>query len=118
MFRVETHRTAEDERTIRQVVASRPWPEAVEDVELEFGEDSSGDPAVWVWLLVAPDLEPPAATMRELSDFAQSIRWGLTEPDLKHWPYVGFRTIETDFSSPGWTGVGVATAEPSWLRFC
>ncbi len=82
----------QDENVIRTVLRRSGFPAAVKGYEIEFGEDHSGDPAVWIWLLVREETEPSKIFLDELIPYARAIGRELVEAQLGHWPYVRFRT--------------------------
>jgi hypothetical protein len=73
-------------------------PDVVESWDYEFGLDSSGDPAVWIWLVVddraADDPAFTATTARLQREILQSLQ----RAGVSRWPYVRFRTI-SDYTS-------------------
>jgi len=81
-------------RTINQIVKKRPWPRAVKGFEVEFGLDSTGDPAVWIWLMVDDDISPSAEKIAELGRFRRDLRARLVGAGLSRWPYVRFRAVQ------------------------
>jgi len=84
---------ADDEaEMIRAGVEDRAFPPSVKGFAIEFGEDSTGDPAVWIWFEVDDDLNPSKEKLSELTGLYRSV----TSDILKKlggspWPYVGFR---------------------------
>jgi hypothetical protein len=82
-------------RAIQDLLKKRPLPAAVKGIELEFGEDSTGDPAVWIWLLVDDDVAPSAAKLDELGRFQRGLLSDSIDAGLSHWPYVRFRARQT-----------------------
>jgi hypothetical protein len=83
-------------RAIQDILKGRPWPPAVKGFELEFGEDSTGDPAVWVWLMIDDDVSPPAEKIKELGRFRRGLVSAIMDAGLSHWPYVRFRTRQSE----------------------
>jgi hypothetical protein len=84
----------EEQRTIETIVKARPWPAAVKGFEVAFGVDSTGDPAVRIWLDVDDDINPPDDKIKELSRFDLALESDLIEAGLSHWPYVGYRSTQ------------------------
>jgi hypothetical protein len=87
-------KTAEIDREaeiVRGVLAKWEAPANVREVDFDFGEDSTGDPAVWIWLTVDDDPQPSRQSIVDLSRFVTDIRRDLLSADLLHWPYVRFR---------------------------
>jgi hypothetical protein len=70
---------------------SHEYPDGVTRIGFEFGEDSTGDPAVWISIFVKRDLEPTKETVDAIHDFAQAIRLEIIEARKRHWPYVRIR---------------------------
>lgn len=66
-------------------------PADIKGIEVELGEDSTGDPAAWIWLLVDDDLNPSREKLREVAEFAAAVRSALLQEGLLHWPYVRLR---------------------------
>lgn len=69
------------------------FPDFVQTWDYEFGRDSSGQPAVWIWLVVddaaADDPAFTAATTR----LRREIHRSLQREGLDRWPYLRFRTF-------------------------
>jgi len=78
-------------RTIERIVARQQLPHDVKGFKIEFGEDSSGVAAVWVWLEVDEDLKPPQEKITTLGQLERTLTAALLNADLGVWPYVGFR---------------------------
>jgi hypothetical protein len=90
--RSESRVLEEEARTIETIVKAHPWPAAIKGYEVAFGVDSTGDPAVRIWLDVDDDLDPPEAKIKELGRFDRALESALLEAGLSHWPYVAYRT--------------------------
>lgn len=84
------------------------FPPAVKGFELEFEEDWSGEPAVWVWLLLDEDVGYSAPEMPGLSEFARRLQARLLEWQIRRWPYVSFR-VRRERHEPS----GAGRVEPS-----
>jgi hypothetical protein len=78
-------------RAIGDILQAHPWPVPVKGFELEFGEDSTGDPAVWIWLMIADDEQPSSQKMRELSQFRREVQSAITAAGVSRWLHVRFR---------------------------
>jgi hypothetical protein len=92
--RSESRVLEEEARTIETIVKAHPWPAAIKGYEVAFGVDSTGDPAVRIWLDVDDDLDPPEAKIKELGRFRRGIETTLLEAGLSHWPYVSYRALQ------------------------
>lgn len=63
-----------------------------ERFQLEFGEDSTGTPAVWVWFIVDDDLKPSQEKLASANTLVKTVRSELIRSGEERWPYVSFRT--------------------------
>ena len=82
--------TADEEDRIRAVIAKRKLPESVSGFRIEFGTDSTGDPAVTVWLTVDSDPNPPRHVLDQTTKFVRETERDLMKLGLRHWPFVRF----------------------------
>lgn len=78
-------------RQIHALVRKHKLPPGVKTFELEFGEDSEGDPAVWVWFIVDDDLNPSPEKVSKLNKLARSVTTDIRSKIANRWPYVQFR---------------------------
>jgi hypothetical protein len=62
-------------------------PEGVRRVELVFGEDWTGHPAVYVNLFVSKDVKPTKIKVAELNDYIKILHDDIIEADSEFWPY-------------------------------
>jgi hypothetical protein len=63
--------------------------------ELTFGEDSTGDPAVWIWFLIDRADDADEARLRSLRRLRSSVQNALFEHRIARIPYIRFREAET-----------------------
>lgn len=77
-------------RILEQVLRQRP-PNMIRGVRAELGEDSSGDPALFVYLIV-DDEDLSDAQIAELSAYASKVRDSVLEMDASRFPYVQLKT--------------------------
>jgi len=77
---------------VRDALESVQFPEFVLSWDFELGEDSTGDPAVWVWVIVRDD----AADRPDFTKVSTGVEWKIREAfvakGLGRWPFVRFRT--------------------------
>src|SRR5579875_1399110 len=57
------------------------------DFGLEFGEDSAGDPAVWIWFPVDDD-RLSREEIEQVAELTDSIQREVLQSQGRHWPYV------------------------------
>ncbi|HEX9904641.1 MAG TPA: hypothetical protein VGA77_06725 [Propylenella sp.] len=84
-------RDSEEERQISQIVGRHPLPPSVREVQYSFGEDSTGNPAVWIVYVVEDDQDPSQRRISELNELATTVRNEILRSDIERWPYVQFR---------------------------
>ena len=69
---------------------SRPGP--VLNTEIEFGEDHSGFPAVWEWLIVPETLALEGPEWDSVVEYCDKVDTLLVQKRMAHWPYVSVRS--------------------------
>jgi len=80
-------------QSVQQALANIACPDVV-DFQIRLGEDWSGDPAVFVWVILTGD-EVPFARQHELTERVTEAVRGLPGGEAV-WTYVYFRTAEED----------------------
>jgi hypothetical protein len=80
---------------IRTLVNRHKAPKGVRTWSAEYGEDSTGEPAVWIWFHFKDEDGISQRKIHELTDFVQSVRSDLLDAKIGRWPYVGFRNPPT-----------------------
>ena len=83
--------SAAEANRIRAVINRHPRPRGVLTWDAEYGEDSTGDPGVWIWFHFKDENGISQPKIDELTDFVQSVRADLLKAKIGRWPYVGFR---------------------------
>lgn len=78
-------------KRVEQCVAGQ-LPEWVADLRFETGEDSNGDPAVWIWVEVADVAAEEEVFSKNTKQVRDIIESSLRKLGIQHWPYVRFRT--------------------------
>lgn len=82
-----------DLRRIIDVIRSVPWPDYVFGADFRLGNDSTGDPAVWIWLLLNDDVEIESrAVQDELGRVRRAYLDEIQKAGINRWPYVSVRT--------------------------
>jgi len=67
-------------------------PEWVNDLRFETGEDSNGDPAIWVWIEIADYAAQPDNFSQNTRQARELLQSCLRKLGVPRWPYVRFRT--------------------------
>jgi hypothetical protein len=82
-----------------QPILKGQLPKWVHDLRFETGLDASGDPAIWIWVVVddeAGELDVISANFRAIQD--QLVRW-LKRIGEKRWPYIRLQTVSEQVPS-------------------
>jgi hypothetical protein len=79
-------------KQVRDALEKITFPEGVLSYEFELGDDSTGDPAVWVWVVVDERLDDTKAFLPMTLEIEDKIRKALAAAGSTRWPYVLFRT--------------------------
>jgi hypothetical protein len=88
----------EEANRINEVVTHRTFPPGLRTtgIDVKFGEDHSGRPAVWILLPVEREYEnPPGKWITEVRDFVNRLRDDLLNEDLEHWPYIDLKQLQS-----------------------
>ena len=60
--------------------------------DVELGEDSTDQPAVWIWLLIDPRSKLTKSELGHINELASSIKTEIFETNVQRQPYVRLRT--------------------------
>lgn len=61
--------------------------------DYQLSDDSTGDPAVWIWLILNDEVDVEADdTHEKLNRLRQRIREELREAGILRWPFIHVRT--------------------------
>lgn len=85
--------TPEELRRLRGALKEVHFPSVVETWDYEFGRDSSGDPAVWIWVLVDDVAADDATFTDNTVRLRREIHQAIQRAGLDRWPFVRFRTV-------------------------
>jgi hypothetical protein len=86
---------AAEVRRMREVINRHKRPDGVLTWNAEYGENSIGEPAVWVWFHFKDQPGLSQDKIDELTDFVHFVRADLLKAKIGGWPYVGFRNPPT-----------------------
>ena len=77
------------DRTVFEAVREAvPIPEGVGAVVFKEGEDSNGDPAAWIWVVVKPEPNPSNKRIKVLNAYTTRLRDELLDGGIKSYPFV------------------------------
>jgi len=80
-----------EEAEIRELVSEAAKPEGYSDFELTFGEDSTGDPAVWIWFLIDRPNEADEARLASVRRLRKRINEILFAHQIDRIHYIRYR---------------------------
>lgn len=87
------HTSTEETSQIQSAIESAKLPGYVREVQSELGVDSTGAPAVWLYVIVtnkeAKSPEFGMHTMRIRDSLGDAIR----DHGVDRWPYIRFRSV-------------------------
>lgn len=83
--------SAAEASRIRRVIHQHKFPCGVSGWSAEYGDDSTGDPAVWIWFYVKDENEISDRRIDELADFMGLIQSDLLATNISRLPYAGYR---------------------------
>jgi len=87
--------TSPETRRIQALLKKASLPSGVRGFELRFGEDATGDPAVWVSFLLEPDYSTAPPSIHALTEFGRRIRKAIRDDGSDRIPYVDFKETPT-----------------------
>ena len=79
-------------KQVRGALETVQFPDFVLSWDFELGADSTGDPAVWVWVIVKDDATDRPDFTRLSTAVERKIREALNDAKVGRWPFVRFRT--------------------------
>jgi hypothetical protein len=84
----------EEARRIREVLEGVEFPPGIVTWDFAVGADSTGDPAVRIWLFLDEDVVRRKEVSRVMTAARQRIHDALAAAGIQRWPYVHARTPE------------------------
>lgn len=80
-------------KVLESVICSAEKPDPIVGLDYQIGRDSSGEPAVWIWVVV-PDAVAESPRFFEITEgLRQYFEVLLRHWDISFWPYIRFRTV-------------------------
>ncbi len=91
---LEGNVSPEDARLFHDLVRRRfPLPDGFRTVKFRFGEDSAGDPAVWIVFIVEKDdLSPSRERIAEIRRAGEAMKSEVRRTGTERWPYIAMET--------------------------
>ncbi len=86
---------AEEARRINDalnvILKQQHFPYGIRHFDVEFGEDATGDPAVWISFPIEDDPDPSTEKLSNLNRLVHQVQDMIREYGVTRWPYVRFR---------------------------
>ncbi len=79
-----------DEYAAYHVLKHTELSDFVTDFAIKAGLDSSGDPAVWVWVITKD--APESEFLKQARQIRPQVQETLQEAEIGRWAYIGFRS--------------------------
>jgi hypothetical protein len=79
---------------IALTAATKPFPDFVLGIDYTLDTDATGDPGIWIWVIVPDDVDPDSSEFQQFSTrFRKAVRNALAEVKSERLPYVHFRLL-------------------------
>jgi len=75
------------------------WPNFVVDREWRLDLDSTGDKALWIWVIVSDTRQGDPESSTTWSQLRHEIRGALAAKSLEFWPYIRMKA-QSDREAP------------------
>lgn len=82
---------SEQER-IEAVIAEAGLPDFVHDVACTLDVDATGDPAVWIWVILSDEKTQGDAFAESTEQIRELIWTAFNKAQIARWPYIRFRS--------------------------
>lgn len=94
---LEPHRYADEEslvigKKLQRELAGR-LPEWVREFRMESGPDSTGDPGVWIWVVLDDEATDRSRFAENNRTVRKLIFDAAEEASIDRWPYIRFRSV-------------------------
>ena len=92
-MRLREQASARETRKLETLIRNRPFPTGISTFDIEYGEDPSGDPGVWIWFHHEDEPKVSRIRIHDLSEFLKSVQMDiLRRMGAYPFPYVGLRS--------------------------
>lgn len=78
---------------LKNVHFEEPLSSSIAELRHSLDIDSSGDPAVWIWVIVDDEAAKRERFFEHTATVRQSIQSALRRHGVRRWPYIHFRTV-------------------------
>lgn len=90
-YKTLSREEAQIRRLVNRVLKRRPLPLIVGS-DVELGEDSTDQPAVWIWLLVEPQSKLTKGELGQINELGRSIKTEIFQNNVPREPYIRLRS--------------------------
>jgi len=80
--------TSDEKEKVRQILASLTLPPEIERVEVQFADDSTGAPSMYLSFLVEPEAKLTKESLPRLSKFMSTVAYEFLQSGFPRFPYV------------------------------
>lgn len=89
-------RVDEDDAHIGEIVAANQGalPTGIRRIELNFGSDSAGDPAVWIVAVVGKEVAATEDNVAVVGELLHRLKMKIIEAHTQRWPYTRIETAD------------------------
>jgi hypothetical protein len=89
--KTSSNEEAQIRRLVNRVLKKSPLPSIVGS-EVELGEDSTDQPAVWIWLLLEPQSKLTKGELGQINELGRSIKTEIFQNNVQREPYIRLRS--------------------------
>lgn len=87
MSMIDTSSEEQERERVRQVLDGFPLPPEIADVTIEMGNDSTGDPALWLHFNLKTEIQIKGEQITRLSRFIGEVQSSLLQSGISRFPY-------------------------------
>jgi hypothetical protein len=74
--------------------AKTPFPDFVLGIDYTIDTDATGDPGIWIWVIVPDDVDPDSNEFRQFATwFPKAVRSALGQAKSDRLPYIHYRPL-------------------------
>jgi hypothetical protein len=73
------------------IIADTPLMDGLERIQVELGDDHTGDPAMWLVFLMNPDVKPDDNWYDRFNEFSHQLGMRIIHSGLTRFPYTRLR---------------------------
>lgn len=81
-----------EKQKAEQIIADTPLMDGIESIDVELGDDHSGDPAMWLVFYMQPDLKVDDDWLKRLNEFSHLLGMRIIHTGLTRFPYTRLRS--------------------------